>query len=60
MEKGRALDDDEVDFIVVLIMDWIKGQLQRFEKLRVKNRYNIIKKRESLPSFTTVNSPSLI
>ena len=27
IEKGRALDDVEVDFVVALIMGWIGGQL---------------------------------
>ena len=27
IEKGRALDDAEVDFVVALIMGWIGGQL---------------------------------
>ena len=27
IEKGRALNDDEIDFIVALIMGWIGGQL---------------------------------
>jgi len=26
-EKGRALDDDEVDYVVALIMGWIEQQL---------------------------------
>ena len=27
IEKGRALNDDEVDYVVVLIIAWIEGQL---------------------------------
>jgi len=27
IEKGRALNDDEVEFIVALIMEWIADQI---------------------------------
>jgi hypothetical protein len=27
--KGRALNPEEIDFIVVLIMEWVKGQLDK-------------------------------
>ena len=29
IEKGRALNDKEVEFIVALIMGWIKGQVDK-------------------------------
>ena len=29
IEKGRAMDDKEVEFIVALIMGWIKGQVDK-------------------------------
>jgi hypothetical protein len=27
IEKGRALTDDEIDFVVDLVMGWIEGQI---------------------------------
>ena len=29
IEKGRALDAKEVDFVVALIMGWIEGQIDK-------------------------------
>jgi len=29
IEKGRALNAKEIDFIVVLIMEWVKGHLDK-------------------------------
>ena len=60
IEKGRALNEEEIDFVVALIMGWIERQLWGFEKFRIRNHKRYQKKRGSLSSFTTVNSPSFV
>jgi hypothetical protein len=31
IEKGRALNENEIDYVVALIMEWIRQQLQRID-----------------------------
>ena len=54
IEKGRVLNELEVDFVVALIMGWIERQLWGFEKFRVRNHKRCQKKR-GMPSDNSGN-----